>query len=278
MNNQLVEFLPGIFYVYEFNGEIFELIHWNKNHETTTGYSAKELKHKNVFDFFYAEDYSTIEDGLGEIIQTGAVKQVFANLKLKDGNTLPFLFEGHAFYSGETLFFMGVGIDMTEYFNAKKKLAQTKIKINSIKINLQKKERELLAFALDKTRETKIESELKNRIKKLALKKPTEISKALIEFEKELNSQPKENQSWEVFKNRFIEVHNNFFKQLQKAHPNLTNAELRICAYLKMKMSTDHISSILNITKDGVKKSRYRLRKKLNLLRNESLNDYVNRF
>ena len=39
--------------MYEIRGNNSSLIHWNKNHETVTGYSAKEIKDKNVFDFFY---------------------------------------------------------------------------------------------------------------------------------------------------------------------------------------------------------------------------------
>ncbi|MGB5243710.1 MAG: PAS domain-containing protein [Lutimonas sp.] len=274
----MVEFLPGIFYVYVLNEKNFDLIHWNKNHETITGYSAQELKHKCVYDFFYPADYSVIEGGLGEIIETGAVKQVSADLKLKNGKTLPFLFEGYRFYSGENLCFMGVGIDMTVYIETKKKLALAKAKMNSIKQELQKKERELLSFALDKTKELRIEAEFKKRIQQIVKKNPTEIKESLLQLEKEFKTQTNEYNVWEVFKLRFIEVHPNFFKNLQKKHHNLTHSELRICAYLKMKMSAENMSGILNISKEGVKKSRYRLRKKMELSRNIPLDDYIDTF
>lgn len=231
-----------------------------------------------MFDFFYSEDFPSIEEGLGKILNSGLVKQVSANLKLKDGKVLPFLFEGYSFYSNDNLFFMGVGIDMTEFYKTKEKLTLTKAKIKNIKNELYKKERELLSFAMDKTKQYSFESSFKKQIKELLSKDPNEIKKGLIQIEKEFNAQSKENELWEVFKLRFIEVYPVFFKNLKKKHDNLTPSELRICAYLKMKMSSEHISSILNITKDGVKKSRYRLRKKFSLARQESLSHYIDKF
>ncbi len=270
--------MPGIFYVYEFRETNFELIFWNKNHETITGYSPEELKNKNVFDFFYPEEYPLIEEGLGKILNSGLVKQVSANLKLKDGKVLPFLFEGYSFYSNDNLFFMGVGIDMTEFYRTKQKLTRAKAKMRTIKNELNKKERELLSFAMDKTKQYSFELTFKKQLKELLSKDLTEIKKALVQIENDFNAQPKENELWEVFKLRIIEVYPDFFKNLQEKHSNLTASELRICAYLKMKMSSENISSILNITKDGVKKSRYRLRKKLSLTRQESLDEYIDKF
>ena len=139
--------------MYEIRGNNSYLIHWNKNHETVTGYSAKEIKDKNVFDFFYPSDFSIIEKGLSEIMHTGHVKQVFANLKLKDGSTLPYLFEGYQFYSEEKLCFMGVGIDMSMYIESQKELALAKKQIDNYAIELKKKERELLTFLLEKSKE-----------------------------------------------------------------------------------------------------------------------------
>lgn len=279
VNNSLVEFLPGIFYVYVSDGKEFKLVHWNKNHETITGYSSEELKYKNVFKFFYESDYQVIEEGLGEILKTGLVKQVFANLKLKNDKTLPFLFEGYRFYSGETLCFMGVGIEMTAYFETKKKLDKTISKMNSFKNELQKKERELLSFVIDRTKESSDVSELKNHIKQLIKHKdPAELQHALIQFEKKLPKHTQDPELWKVFKLRFIEIHPNFFKSLHKKHPDLSNSELRLCAYLKLNMSAQHISGLLNITKDSLKKNRYRIRKKMRLTRIDSLDDYIGNF
>ena len=265
--------------MYEIRGNNSYLIHWNKNHETVTGYSAKEIKDKNVFDFFYPSDFSIIEKGLSEIMHTGHVKQVFANLKLKDGSTLPYLFEGYQFYSGEKICFMGVGIDMSMYIASQEELALAKEERDTYAIELKKKERELLSFLLEKSKQVTLQNYLLKQFKQLNKSQNLiELKNELSKLEKEINIHPKQKELWEVFKYRFNDVHTKFFKHLKKMHPNLTRGELRVCAYIKMKMSTDHISAILNISKDGVKKSRYRLRKKMELERNQSLEDYIDGF
>ena len=46
-------------------------------------------------------------------------------------------------------------------------------------------------------------------------------------------------------------------------------------ALLKMNLTSKEIANILNISNDGIKKARYRLRKKLNLSTEESLQEIV---
>jgi DNA-binding CsgD family transcriptional regulator len=46
-------------------------------------------------------------------------------------------------------------------------------------------------------------------------------------------------------------------------------------ALLKMNLSSKEIANILNITPEGIKKARYRLRKKMNISSDESLQDQI---
>jgi DNA-binding CsgD family transcriptional regulator len=48
-----------------------------------------------------------------------------------------------------------------------------------------------------------------------------------------------------------------------------------LMSLLKMNLSSKEIANILNISMEGVKKARYRLRKKLNLSTEESLQELV---
>jgi len=70
-------------------------------------------------------------------------------------------------------------------------------------------------------------------------------------------------------------VHNNFMKKLREKHPDLSNSERLMCAYLKMNLSTKEIAPLLNISVRGVETTRYRLRKKLGLDRDDGLIDYL---
>lgn len=66
-------------------------------------------------------------------------------------------------------------------------------------------------------------------------------------------------------------------KILQEKHPDLSNSERMMCAYLKMNLSTKEIAPMLNISVRGVETVRYRLRKKFGLERQDNLTDYLNK-
>ncbi|KOS07252.1 hypothetical protein AM493_15315 [Flavobacterium akiainvivens] len=69
---------------------------------------------------------------------------------------------------------------------------------------------------------------------------------------------------WDKFKLHFEQVHPDFFKELTEKHPGLTAYEVRLCAYLHLKLSTKEIAALLNITPASVTKAKVRLNKKLN--------------
>ena len=85
-------------------------------------------------------------------------------------------------------------------------------------------------------------------------------------------------EDWEKFEIHFDQVHEDFLKKIRKKYPELTPKDLRLCAYLKMNLSSKEIAPILNISVRGVEISRYRLRKKMNLPRDANLNDFMMNF
>ncbi len=70
---------------------------------------------------------------------------------------------------------------------------------------------------------------------------------------------------WEHFAIHFDSVHGDFLKRLREHYPQTSPNDLRLCAYLRMNLSTKEIANLLNISVRGVEGSRYRLRKKLGL-------------
>lgn len=78
-----------------------------------------------------------------------------------------------------------------------------------------------------------------------------------------------------LFETYFDEVHETFFKRLKEKYPQLSANDLRLCAYIKMNISTKEISTLLNISYRGVEISRYRLRKKLDLPRDVNLSTFL---
>jgi ligand-binding sensor domain-containing protein len=78
-----------------------------------------------------------------------------------------------------------------------------------------------------------------------------------------------------LFKTYFEDVHADFFKHLKEKYPKLTPGDLKLCAYIKMDISTKEISTLLNISYRGVEISRYRLRKKMELSRDINLSTFL---
>lgn len=73
----------------------------------------------------------------------------------------------------------------------------------------------------------------------------------------------------------FNEVHPDFFNKLKAVCSDLTENNLRICAYFKMGMSNKQVASILNVSVETVKNGRYRLKKKLGLGEEDSLDNFI---
>ncbi len=83
---------------------------------------------------------------------------------------------------------------------------------------------------------------------------------------------------WEVFEQLYDQAHGDFFKRLKEKHPQLTPSDLRLCAYLRMNLSSKEIAPLLSISVRGVEERRYRLRKRLNLSTDVNLTELIMTF
>jgi tetratricopeptide (TPR) repeat protein len=70
---------------------------------------------------------------------------------------------------------------------------------------------------------------------------------------------------WEEFSARFQQVHANFYKKLGEQYPDLTPNEQRLCAFLKLNLSTKEISSMTGQSERAIIMARHRLRKKMGI-------------
>lgn len=86
-----------------------------------------------------------------------------------------------------------------------------------------------------------------------------------------------EDDSWNAFKEAFDNVDKDFLKRVKSLHPNLTPSDLKLCAYLRLSLTSKEIAPMLHISIRSVEIKRYRLRKKLNLLHDNGLVDYISK-
>ncbi|PID69072.1 MAG: transcriptional regulator [Flavobacteriales bacterium] len=80
---------------------------------------------------------------------------------------------------------------------------------------------------------------------------------------------------WQLFEYNFNQVHEDFFNTLQNEYPQLTRKDLKLSAYIKMDLPSKEIAPLMNISVRGVETHRYRLKKKLQLGRDEDLNNFL---
>jgi len=100
------------------------------------------------------------------------------------------------------------------------------------------------------------------------------IIKGLHTFEKTLNKIHSENNTNEFIK--ITEMSNSeFIQNLYSINPKLTNLEIRHCNYLRMNLNNHEIADIMNVELKSLQTSRYRIKKKLNIIKNQSLRSMI---
>ena len=98
--------------------------------------------------------------------------------------------------------------------------------------------------------------------------------KLIKDIVRELNRSMDEN-GWHEFEIRFTQVHESFYAKLDQEFPDLTKTERKLCALLKLGMSSKEIATITLIRPESVDTARSRLRKKLGLSTDDSLSGFL---
>lgn len=83
---------------------------------------------------------------------------------------------------------------------------------------------------------------------------------------------------WSTYHNNFDLIHKNFFRNLHAHFPELTQNDMKICALLRLNLNTKDIAGFTHLSVRGVEGARYRLRKKLGIPTDKSLNDFLLEF
>jgi DNA-binding CsgD family transcriptional regulator len=85
-------------------------------------------------------------------------------------------------------------------------------------------------------------------------------------------------EDWASFKIYFENAYPGYIKRLRMSHPDLTEAEERLFLFIKLNLTNKEAAAILGISAETIKKTRTRLRKRLNLSEEMNLDEYVKKF
>lgn len=153
-------------------------------------------------------------------------------------------------------------------------IKRARLEQEKLQNELEFKNRELVSKALHIAQKNEMLHEIQERLQQHQNEREnehTEVDQVI----RTLNFDQKMSDHWDQFTQTFTETNPNFFRALNEQYQGLTKNELRLCALLKMNLGNKDIANMLNISDDGVKKARYRLRKKLDLQTNESLDEFI---
>ena len=138
------------------------------------------------------------------------------------------------------------------------------------------KDRELVSFLLQLSQKNELISKTAIHLKKLktsANEKSHSQLQQLIEYIDSNSVTPIE---WSTVESQLEKLHPGFFNRLQIRHPSITQKDKKLCAYLRLGMSSKEISGLQNITSKSVEIARIRLRKKLKISGKIRLVNYLN--
>lgn len=140
--------------------------------------------------------------------------------------------------------------------------------------------RQLTTFTMDKLRSKEIQGDIVADLRKLLLDINPRSKEVRNEIEVIIRKLSRFNagDDWTEFHYYFEKVNPSFYRRLMDKHPNITEKEKRLCAFLALGLSSKEIAQITFREVRSIESSRNRLRKKLDLAADANLTEYCKEF
>jgi DNA-binding CsgD family transcriptional regulator len=164
-----------------------------------------------------------------------------------------------------------------------KKREIKELKNQQLQYELRHKSQELASSTMNLIRKNEMLLDIVETINKTTedIRKNTDttaILNRLSRVEKSIRQNIENDNNWKRFEENFDLVYENYLKRLGESYPELTVSDKKICAYIKMDLSSKDMAPLLNMSVRSIETNRYRIRKKLNLDREVNLSDFLQKF
>jgi AraC family transcriptional regulator, chitin signaling transcriptional activator len=146
-----------------------------------------------------------------------------------------------------------------------------KIRNEQLSNDFDAKNRELAVSTMSLIKKNELLSMIKDDLKKTSDDGNRSIRSVITTINKNIN----EEDNWNIFKEAFDNADKDFLKKIKLSHQVLTPNDLRLCAYLRLNLSSKEIAPLLSISVRSVEIKRYRLRKKMDLPHEQGLVEYI---
>ncbi len=134
-----------------------------------------------------------------------------------------------------------------------------------LKDTLEFRNKELTANVLYLMKKNELLSKISAQLLELEKEAVKDETKAALHRIAREVKKNKETDVWTEFELRFNQVHENFYRQLTEKFPELTASDLRLCAFLKLNLTSKEISQITGQRVGTIEMARSRLRKKFGI-------------
>jgi len=150
-----------------------------------------------------------------------------------------------------------------------------RLRNEKLRSEVSHKNAELASTTMHLVQKSEMLQNVKKELSELSKQGSDQLKTRIRQIQRLISDDVRLDKNWERFETHFDQVHENFFKNLRAAYPDLTPKDQKLCAYLRMNLATKEIAPLLNISVRGVEISRYRLRKKLNLQSDVNLVTFI---
>lgn len=157
----------------------------------------------------------------------------------------------------------------------KAEMAAASLEKEQLESELLFKQKELTSHTLHLIQKNELLEELKDRLETMKKHATSPTVKEIARMDHLIDFDRYQDEDWQNFKSYFNQVHPNFETKLKSDHPEITVNDIKLAALIRMSLTTKQIATINNVSILAVKKARYRLRKKLNISEDESLEDLL---
>ncbi|TDO21347.1 tetratricopeptide repeat protein [Pedobacter duraquae] len=162
-----------------------------------------------------------------------------------------------------------------EHEVVKLELKNQQLEESTLKQQLDIKSRELSTHTLNLIKNNQFLEHLRSTLQAMVKEEKRDQKKQMQQLISEINESFNHEQHWKEFTVAFEQVHQEFFDSLKQFSTQLTSTDMRLIALLKMNLDSSDIATLLGISTDSLRVSRYRLRKKLNIAQGDNLTAFV---
>ena len=144
-----------------------------------------------------------------------------------------------------------------------------------LKTELELKDRELVSFLLQLSQKNELIAKVAKLLNSVKNSDTREQKETLRQLGVLIKSGVVQQFDWGMVENQIEKLHPGFLGRLSAKHPTISEKDKKLCAYIRLGLSSKEISGLLNITPQSVEIARVRLRKKLNTPSKTRLSAYL---